>query len=99
MLELGEEHEPGHRSVGAAAAPVLDLLIVVGADARGIVEGALEAGLDLAKIHHVADADEALEVLRPRMREGDIILVKASNGIHLDRLVDQLRLELGEVAP
>jgi UDP-N-acetylmuramyl pentapeptide synthase len=33
------------------------------------------------------------------MREGDIILVKASNGIHLDRLVDQLRLELGEVAP
>jgi len=99
MLELGEEHEPGHRSVGAAAALVVDLLIVVGADARGIVEGALEAGLDLAKIHHVADADEALEVLRPRMREGDIILVKASNGIHLDRLVDQLRLELGEVAP
>jgi UDP-N-acetylmuramoyl-tripeptide--D-alanyl-D-alanine ligase len=98
MLELGEEHEPGHRSVGAAAALVVDLLIVVGADARGIVEGALEAGLDLAKIQHVADADDALEVLRPRMREGDIILVKASNGIHLDRLVDQLRLELGEVA-
>ena len=66
--------------------------------ARGIADGAVEAGLDPARIHHVADDEDALEVLRPRLRDGDTLLVKASRGIGLDRVVDALRLELGEVA-
>jgi UDP-N-acetylmuramoyl-tripeptide--D-alanyl-D-alanine ligase len=96
MLELGDAHESGHRAVGEAAGGIVELLVVVGADARGIVDGAVEAGLDPARIHHVPDVDEALDVLRPRLREGDVVLVKASRGIELDRLVDGLRLELGE---
>jgi UDP-N-acetylmuramoyl-tripeptide--D-alanyl-D-alanine ligase len=97
MLELGDAHESGHRTVGEAAARIVELLVVVGADARGIVEGALEAGLDPSRIRHVAGVDEALDVLPPRLREGDVVLVKASRGIELDRLVDGLRLELGEL--
>jgi UDP-N-acetylmuramoyl-tripeptide--D-alanyl-D-alanine ligase len=99
MLELGEGHEAGHLAVGEAAGHTVELLIVVGHDARGIVDGAVAAGLDPGRIHHVADADDALEVLRPRMRDGDSILVKASRGIALDRLVGALRLELGDEAP
>jgi UDP-N-acetylmuramoyl-tripeptide--D-alanyl-D-alanine ligase len=99
MLELGEAHEAGHLAVGEAAGTVAELLVVVGHDAQGIVEGALGAGLDPARIHHVADDEDALEVLRPRLREGDTVLVKASRGIALDRVVDALRLELGEAAP
>jgi UDP-N-acetylmuramoyl-tripeptide--D-alanyl-D-alanine ligase len=99
MLELGDVHETGHSEVGAAAAAVAELLIVVGGEADGIVTGATEAGLDPARIHHVRDADEAMDVLRPRLRDGDAVLVKASRGIGLDRLVDGLRLELGEAAP
>ncbi len=98
MLELGEGHEAGHLAVGEAAAGVVDLLIVVGADAGGIVEGARAAGLDPAHIHHVADAEAALDALRPRLRDDDIILVKASRGIELDQVVDALRVELGEAA-
>ena len=98
MLELGEAHESGHHAVGVAAGEVVELLVVVGADARGIVDGAIEAGLDADRIHHVPDADAALDVVRPRLRDGDAVLVKASRGIELDRLVDALRLELGEVA-
>ncbi len=98
MLELGEGHEAGHQAVGEAAADVAELLVVVGHDARGIVEGATTAGLDPARIHHVADDEDALEVLRPRLREGDTVLVKASRGIGLDRLVDALRRELEEAA-
>ncbi|HYH93551.1 MAG TPA: UDP-N-acetylmuramoyl-tripeptide--D-alanyl-D-alanine ligase [Candidatus Saccharimonadales bacterium] len=98
MLELGEEHEAGHRTVGDAAARVTDLLIVVGDGAGGIVAGATARGLDPSRIHHVPDAEAALDVLRPRLRDGDLILVKASRGIGLDRLVDGLRLELGETA-
>jgi UDP-N-acetylmuramoyl-tripeptide--D-alanyl-D-alanine ligase len=96
MLELGAGHAAGHEAVGDAAGRVAELLIVVGAGASGIVEGARGAGLDPARIHHVADSDGALEALRPRMRDGDVVLVKGSRGIALDRLVDQLRLELGE---
>jgi UDP-N-acetylmuramoyl-tripeptide--D-alanyl-D-alanine ligase len=96
MLELGEGHDAGHLAVGDAAGRTVDLLVVVGHDARGIVDGAVTAGLDPAQIHHVADADDALEVLRPRMRDGDTILVKASRGIALDGLVAALRRELGD---
>ncbi len=99
MLELGGAHEAGHREVGEVAGRTAELLVVVGDEARGIVEGAREAGLDPARIHHVADIETALDVLRPRLRGGDVVLVKASRGIALDRLVEALRAELtGEPA-
>ena len=40
MLELGDGHEEGHERVGAAAAGVVDRLIVVGDGATGIARGA-----------------------------------------------------------
>jgi UDP-N-acetylmuramoyl-tripeptide--D-alanyl-D-alanine ligase len=98
MLELGDSHESGHRAVGERAAQTVDLLVVVGEDAGGIVAGALDSGLDPARVLAVRDADAALDVLRPRLRDGDVVLVKASRGIGLDRLVDALRLEIGEAA-
>jgi UDP-N-acetylmuramoyl-tripeptide--D-alanyl-D-alanine ligase len=94
MLELGDAHEDGHREVGTAAAAVADLLIVVGADAGGISQGASDAGLAANRIHRVDDADTALETLRPRLQDGDVVLVKASRGIGLDRLVESLRREM-----
>ena len=99
MLELGEAHESGHQAVGEAAGGIADLLVVVGEDAGGIVAGALDAGLDSTRIHLAPDAETALDILRPRLRDGDTVLVKASRGIGLDRLVDALRVEIGEAAP
>jgi UDP-N-acetylmuramoyl-tripeptide--D-alanyl-D-alanine ligase len=98
MLELGDAHEAGHRAVGEAAGRIVDLLIVVGAGAGGIAAGALDAGLDAGRIHLVPDAGAALDAVRPRLRDGDSVLVKASRGIELDRVVDGLRLEIGERA-
>ena len=96
MLELGEGHDAGHVTVGEAAGATVELLVVVGPEAVGIVEGARSAGLDAGRIHHVDDVETALDVVRPRLRDGDAVLVKASRGIGLDRVVDALRLELGE---
>jgi UDP-N-acetylmuramoyl-tripeptide--D-alanyl-D-alanine ligase len=95
MLELGEGHVAGHLEVGEAAAGVADLLVVVGDEAIAIADGARDAGLDPAKVLFAHDRDAALDVLRPRLREGDVVLVKASRGIALDLLVDALRAELG----
>jgi UDP-N-acetylmuramoyl-tripeptide--D-alanyl-D-alanine ligase len=96
MLELGEDHDAGHLAVGEAAGGVAELLIVVGPEARGIADGAMAAGLAPDRILHVEDAEAALDALRPRLRDDDMVLVKASRGLALDRVVDGLRLELGE---
>jgi UDP-N-acetylmuramoyl-tripeptide--D-alanyl-D-alanine ligase len=95
MLELGDGHVEGHRAVGAAAAQVVELLVVVGRAAAPIAEAARDAGLAADRIIEVADRDGALDALRPRVRGGDVILVKASRGIELDLLVDALSAELG----
>ncbi len=92
MLELGDEHEDGHLEVGEAAGATVDLLIVVGRGAAGIADGR-EGG----RPRPVADprrrriASAALDVLAARLRDGDVVLVKASRGIGLDLLVDALR--------
>jgi UDP-N-acetylmuramoyl-tripeptide--D-alanyl-D-alanine ligase len=91
MLELGEAADEGHRAVGEAAARTVDWLVVVGDGAAGIAEGAQAAGLAPARIVRVRDAESALEAIPPRLRDGDVVLVKASRGIGLDRLVDGLR--------
>jgi UDP-N-acetylmuramoyl-tripeptide--D-alanyl-D-alanine ligase len=98
MLELGDASDEGHRVVGEAAARTVDWLVVVGAGASGIAEGARAAGMDPASILRVRDAEEAVESLPPRLRDGDIVLVKASRGTALDRVVDGLRRELGHGA-
>ncbi|HEU0236540.1 MAG TPA: UDP-N-acetylmuramoyl-tripeptide--D-alanyl-D-alanine ligase [Candidatus Limnocylindrales bacterium] len=96
MLELGEGHEAGHRAVGAEAASVADLLVVVGRPAAGIAAAAREHGLDPGRVIEVADRDAARDALVPRLRDGDVVLVKASRGSALDLLVDALRTDLAD---
>jgi UDP-N-acetylmuramoyl-tripeptide--D-alanyl-D-alanine ligase len=95
MLELGPLHDPAHREVGACAAGIVAELVAVGPGAAGIADGAAAAGLDPARIHRVADREAALAALRGILREGDVVLVKASRGAALDVLADAL---IGEPA-
>jgi UDP-N-acetylmuramoyl-tripeptide--D-alanyl-D-alanine ligase len=53
--------------------------------------GALAGGLAPARIVRVRDVESALEAIPPRLRDGDVVLVKASRGIGLDRLVEGLQ--------
>jgi UDP-N-acetylmuramoyl-tripeptide--D-alanyl-D-alanine ligase len=98
MLELGDGHVSGHRAVGEAAAAVVELLVVVGSGAAPVADAARDAGLAADRIIRVADRDAALDALRPRLRSGDVVLVKASRGIELDLLVDELVAHLRQVA-
>jgi UDP-N-acetylmuramoyl-tripeptide--D-alanyl-D-alanine ligase len=95
MLELGRGAAAGHRDVGVAAAATCDLLVVVGSGAAGIAAGARGAGLDPTRVLEVSDLDAALDALVARLRDGDVVLVKASRGIELERLVEALRTALG----
>lgn len=99
MRELGALHEAGHREVGEAAAAVLDRLLVVGGrpgePAAAIADGARAAGMAGERVLPVADAPEAVAILKEELAAGDVVLVKASRGVALERVVDGL---LGELA-
>jgi UDP-N-acetylmuramoyl-tripeptide--D-alanyl-D-alanine ligase len=90
MLELGPDEERLHREVGALAAGVADALVAVGERGRWIAEGAQAAGL--RRITTVRDADEAVRAVERDLAPGvgDLLLVKGSRGIELDRLVKAL---------
>jgi UDP-N-acetylmuramoyl-tripeptide--D-alanyl-D-alanine ligase len=103
MRELGSAHGAGHYRVGEAAARVADQLVVVdggpGGAAAGIVEGALAAGLRPDRVAPAADVTAALDALRGRLVPGDVVLVKASRGVELERVVDGLVAMLGGEDP
>lgn len=90
MLELGDFEERGHRMVGARAAEVVDELIVVGERARWIADEARIAGLASETITELEDSEGAIEHLRGRVAEGDVLLVKGSRGMEMDRIVSEL---------
>ncbi len=94
MLELGDDHEDGHRRTGAHAAQRADVLVAVGAGAAGIADGAAGA-MSAEAIVRVGDREAARDVLLDLLRPADVVLVKASRGIGLDVLVDQLVADLG----
>lgn len=90
MLELGPEEERLHREIGARAAAVVDALVAVGERGRWIAEGARAAGL--RRVSEAHDADEAVLTVERALSPGvgDLLLVKGSRGIELDRLVAAL---------
>jgi len=91
MLELGPDEERLHREIGNRAARTADALVAVGSRGRWIAEGARAAGL--ARVIEAPDADEAAIVLEREVAPGpgDLVLLKASRGIGLERAVDVLR--------
>jgi UDP-N-acetylmuramoyl-tripeptide--D-alanyl-D-alanine ligase len=96
MLELGQDEERLHREIGSVAASVVDALVAVGERGRWIADAARAAGL--ARVSTARDADEALIVVERDLAPavGDILLVKGSRGVELDRLVDALTGDRGD---
>jgi UDP-N-acetylmuramoyl-tripeptide--D-alanyl-D-alanine ligase len=90
MLELGIYERRGHEMVGVRAAEVVDELITVGERAHIIAEAARQSGLSTKKIIELEDSDTATQLLLGRLSERDVVLVKGSRGMHLDRITAAL---------
>lgn len=93
MLELGRHSVDEHRKLGAVVAENADLLVTVGFRARGIVEGALDGGMKDGQILQYEDSHKAGEELKNMITEGDVILVKGSQSMRMERVVEELMLE------
>ena len=99
MKELGEDAEASHREVGEAAARLgVDVLLVVGEAAQGIYDGAQTVSDWEGAAVLTAGRDQAVEWVRNNVVAEDVVLVKASRGVALEVLADDL-LEGGTGAP
>jgi UDP-N-acetylmuramoyl-tripeptide--D-alanyl-D-alanine ligase len=91
MAELGPSAGTAHREVGAAAALIgVHQLVVVGTAARGIADGAIEAGLAPERVTVVDGVADAVTHLENDLARGDVVLVKASRSADLQRVAEAL---------
>ncbi len=92
MAELGPSAEQAHTDVGRAAAGRVRRVVAVGQAARAIHQGAQDVadGGGAAVSQWVPDADAALELVLSDVRPGDVVLVKASRSVGLERLAEAL---------
>jgi UDP-N-acetylmuramoyl-tripeptide--D-alanyl-D-alanine ligase len=87
--ELGEHADSIHRELGERAGAV-ETVLFVGEAARAAFEANRAAALSSLTTAWVEDAEEAAEWLRPRLRAGDLVLLKGSRRIGLERIVERL---------
>ncbi|MAG29004.1 hypothetical protein CL632_02565 [bacterium] len=91
MLELGSLSEDEHRKIGRFALKAgIDVLITVGERARDIARGARKVGMSQDSIFEFDTTDDAGRFVQRRMEEGDIVLVKGSQGIRMERVVKEI---------
>lgn len=92
MLELGPTEGDLHRELGRdAAAAGLGALATFGPRAALVREAAVDSGLPAADTFHTEDPQALAAFVRERLRPGDVLLVKGSRGMKLERLVEALR--------
>jgi UDP-N-acetylmuramoyl-tripeptide--D-alanyl-D-alanine ligase len=98
MLELGQYSIAEHERIGEFAAETVDLLITIGVRARGIATGALEHGLSEKNIWQYEDARQAGRELQGILEAGDVVLVKGSQGIRAERVVEEIMADPEEAS-
>ena len=92
MLELGEFSKKLHYSLGVEVAKnKIDILITVGEESKNIAQAAIENNMDKNNIHICKQNEEAINLINELKRDGDIVLIKASNGMKFIEIVNALK--------
>ena len=93
MLELGERSVALHEACGRAAARagLAHLVTVGGPPALALANAAVAAGLPPSAVRHVGTSADAVDVLVPMLRAGDVVLVKGSRGVRTDVVADAVK--------
>ena len=85
MLELGPGEQEEHRALGARVSQIAGLAAFLGPRSAWAAEAA--SGIESARFLEVEDLWSGL---RPKLRPGDLVLVKGSRGMRLERMVEKL---------
>jgi UDP-N-acetylmuramoyl-tripeptide--D-alanyl-D-alanine ligase len=87
MLELGEQELQFHKDAGRQIPKSIDVIAGVGKRSRALLEGAREAGFADESLRHFDNAEAAGAFLREFVQPGDLVLLKGSRGVGLDKAV------------
>lgn len=87
MLEIGRYAEEVHRAIGVQAAGFIDLLITVGPRAKFIAEETITRGIKTMKFDDPESAGKALD---PLIQPGDLVLVKGSQSMRMEKAVREI---------
>lgn len=91
MFELGSYEEKGHREIGRFVSSVADILITVGEKSNSFLkDSALRSKLKKEQIYTCTDSQKAGELLKKIIKKGDVVLVKGSRGIKMERVVESV---------
>jgi len=90
MLELGDRELEYHYKSGRDIPNAVDIIVGVGRRSQSLLEGARAAGFSDERLYHFDNAESASGFLGRFIRPGDLVLIKASRGIGLDRIIDNL---------
>jgi len=97
MLELGPESAALHYQCGVRAAQIgVDMIVGVQGAAREIVRGAVESGIPESRALFFTQLEPAIDFVAREVRAGDLLLVKGSRGVHLERMVQALQSQYQE---
>ena len=91
MLELGEGQQELHLQLGLQAGQVADRLYLLGPLTSATAIGAAQAGLAAEAIIHAASHDEIADDMIKQAARGDLILIKGSRGMQMEKIADALR--------
>ena len=91
MLELGSISEAEHRRLGKMVFDLgFDVLITSGELARDFVRGAQEAGMSQDNVFSFSNSQEARLFVQSRIKEGDLVLIKGSQGSRMEIIVKEI---------
>lgn len=90
MMELGEHSHKAHQEAGIDAGKHAQILLTVGVRARGIAESAKAHGMPESCIQVFDSAQNAAQYLSQHLQKQDVILVKGSQSIRLEKVVEAL---------
>ena len=90
MLELGQFSSRAHEKVGEQVPKCADVLFTLGVRARKIAETAVEFGMHEKNVFQHDDIGRAGRELQAFIKPGDVILIKASQGIRAEKIVEEI---------
>ena len=93
MLELGRHTEESHKNIGRIAKDNAEILVVVGQRAKSIKIGAIEAGMKQENIFDFENAREAGKFLKTIVQKNDLLFIKGSQGMRMERTVEAILLD------
>lgn len=93
MLELGQYSVGAHREVGEQAAETSDILITVGIRSRESAQAAMAAGMSEENIIQYDDSTKAGSEIQNLIQAGDVILIKGSQGMRMEKIVLDIMAE------